>query len=39
MTMQAARVVGALAGLLAICGTAVSAQERGTRKRRRPTGR
>jgi hypothetical protein len=32
MTKQAARVVGALAGLLAICGTAVSAQERGTRK-------
>ena len=31
MTIQAARV-GALAGLLAICGSAVSAQERGTRK-------
>ena len=31
MTKQAARVVGALAGLLAICGSAVSAQERGTR--------
>ena len=32
MTKQAARVVGALAGLLAICVAAASAQERGTRK-------
>jgi hypothetical protein len=32
MTIQAARVIGTLAGLLAICGTAVSGQERGTRK-------
>ena len=32
MTIQAARVVGAFAGFLAICGTAVSAQERGARQ-------
>ena len=32
MTKQAARVVGVLAGLLAICVAAASAQERGARK-------